>query len=436
MHDPPHRCAAGALDETGLLFSLDSGGSSSLLDQTSEYLFDVPTVSNTSLFAVSQILLNSAICAGTLMLPYCYTSGIAVAPLISLAFAALSYLSMHFMIACAHDVRAYDYRGLFDHCFGERFRWILNVMICLAQLGNLMIACNSIGDLLSRVVRSKNPIIGCPAFWIFLTTALVIFPLTWFRDMGRLDVASMASIGLVIVLIVHSLYWAIRDCVVLGFDPRHEFRVATTGRVLITALGVNSLAYMCHLNLFSCLATLRNCTVCRAYLVARVTIGAAFVLYNLFACPTWLDKFDALSKGTALDHYDSWNPLTIIAIVGVCCLFLLSSPVIIWPWRHAVNDLIFGDAPMTPRRWVALGGFLAFTAALLATLSDDILALCDIVGGLFSPMIVLGFPAAFYLKCKTRKTRTMKFLAGQHAVLTVVCIGSCMYDNVRKYAFD
>jgi amino acid permease len=424
------------LDDTGLLFSLESSAPSSFLDNTSDYLFDVPTLSNTSLFAVFQILLNSAICAGTLMLPYCYMSGIAVAPLISLAFAALSYLSMHFMIASAHEVRAYDYRGLFDHCFGERFRWILNVMISLVQLGNLMIACNSIGDLLSRIVRSKNPIIGCPAFWIFVTTTFVVFPLTWFRDIGRLDVASMASIGLVIVLIVHSLYWLIRDSIVLGFDPRHEFQVASSGRVLITALSVNSLAYMCHLNLFSCLATLKNCTVHRAHLVGRVTVGAAFVLYNLFACPTWLDKFDALSEGTALDHYDSRNPITIVAIVGVCCLFLLSSPVIIWPWRHAIDNLIFGDAPMTPRRWVALGGSLAFAAALLATLSDDILAFCDIVGGLFSPMIVLGFPAAFYLKCKSGKTRMMKYLTAQHLVLTVVCIGSCVYDNVREYAFD
>jgi hypothetical protein len=65
---------------------------------------------------------------------------------------------------------------------------------------------------------------------------------------------------------------------------------------------------------------------------------------------------------------------------------------------------------MTPKRWVALGGSLAFTAALLATLSDNILAFWNIVGGLFSPMIVLGFPAAFYLKCKSGKTRTMKCL--------------------------
>ena len=55
-----------------------------------EQIFDHPTEANSSFFHVFFILLNSAIGSGTLLVPYCYTSGIGTALIISAIFAFVS----------------------------------------------------------------------------------------------------------------------------------------------------------------------------------------------------------------------------------------------------------------------------------------------------------------------------------------------------------
>jgi amino acid permease len=177
-------------------------------------IFNYQTTPSTTMFGGFQILLNTTIGSGAVMVPYCFTVDVAMEFVISLIFAVLAWLSMHFLIEAARTAQKYDYQGLFDFCWGERKRWILDLFIVLTQFGALMIYAHWNVRLVALVVTSLVPnlplLFRQNAPWIFLIVALVICPLTFFRN-----IISFFSTFFVCVLILHSLYELIRDTPVM-----------------------------------------------------------------------------------------------------------------------------------------------------------------------------------------------------------------------------
>jgi hypothetical protein len=264
------------------------------------------------------------------MIPYCYTAGVVLALLVSALFAFLSFMSMHFMIEAAFAVRRYDYNGLFDHCFGRKRRWILNVCIALVQLGAFMIYCHWNGKLLCRLVNSNHVLIGADTFWIFLITTFIVYPLTFFRQISKLDKVSMMSFFFVVILISHSLYWLFKDYAKSGFDPQGQLRFFALERweVIVAAFGINCMAYNCHLNLFPCLESLRDCTLRRGHYLGALTMCTSFLLYNGLGLVTYLNKFDGLGPASVLEFFDKTNPFTMVTMCGVILVLVTSSPAV------------------------------------------------------------------------------------------------------------
>ena len=126
---------------------------SNILD---EPVFDIPVPGNSSMVGCVEILLNTALGSGTLMVPYCYTTGMVAAILISVLFAIIGYFALDLMIESSYYCKKYDYRGLFAHTFGKNRLWIVNVMIAIVQFGACTIYCHWNGRLISHVVNSDN----------------------------------------------------------------------------------------------------------------------------------------------------------------------------------------------------------------------------------------------------------------------------------------
>jgi amino acid permease len=415
-------------------------------------IFHYPTTASTGMFGGFQILLNTAIGSGALMVPYCFSVGIAMELIISLAFASLAWLSMHFLIEAARVAHKYDYQGLFDFCWGEKKRWILDLFIALTQFGALMIYAHWNGRLVGMVVGSLVPnlpnLLKQHSPWIFFIVAVVVFPLTFFRNIGKLDIVSFFSTFFVCVLIIHGLYELIRDVTGSGIPgytwdgagKREAFDFADGHwKVVITAFGVNALAFTCHINMFSVYEQLERPTVARVRRLGLIVFGAAFLLYNSFGLITYIDRPDDLyHSSTALDLYfqdrggRKVDPFAVVATLGVVVLLVGSSPVVLWALRNSVHHLIWGEKSPTQLRWIVLGGLLVFGPAFFASLSDDVVTYFDLVGGLVTPVITFFFPGLFYLKVVKKGPRWMKYLAGQHLVFTVVGAAASTYQVIDK----
>jgi amino acid permease len=348
---------------------------------------------------------------------------------------------MHFLISAGKEAKAYDYHGLFDLCFGRKRRWMVDMMIFLVQLGALMIYVHWMGKLFNRIIDVKNVILGSNQFWIFFITAVVVFPMTILRRISALDSFSAIATVFLLTLIINAAYWLVKDVKKHGFDPEGDFRWVDLSQwnIIISALAVNCMAFNCHINLFSCLEHLQNCTARRARITGAVTIAIVFLLYNAFGIVSYLDKFRELEKDSAIEHYDASDPMVIIATIGVIVVLLASGPLVCWGARNSLISMIWKDQAPSPLIWVSMGFGLCAVASLLAASSDDVILFFDLVGGIFCPVLVLLLPALFYLKCvKDRGGRVQSafwtVLAWVNMVSTVISIGVCGYQAVAEIA--
>ena len=399
-----------------------------------EQIFDHPTEANSSFLHVFFILLNSAIGSGTLLVPYCYTSGIGTALIISAIFAFVALSAMNFLIYSSTKIKRYDYHEMFEYCFGKKKVWILNIMIFLVQFGSSMIYSHWNGRLLNYLIGSKHWLFGSNEFYVYAVTALIAFPLTLFRSISALGKFTMLSICFIVVLITHAFYWFIKDKSQYGFDPRNELRFFDFKKynVIITALSVNSMAYNCHINLFSCLQHLKNSTIRRGKRFCYSVIIVAFILYNLFGLFTYLDLFNTLGNGSSLEYYKGKYWLTIFTICGVIFVLIISTPLVIWAARNSINMLIWKDKPMTNLRWICLGGGMCLLGSFLAASSDNVLLFFNVVGGLFTPTIIFLIPAIFYIKIIKNGPFIKRINAYFVAIFTICAIAACTYESVKQ----
>ena len=372
------------------------------------------------------------------MVPYCFTCGLGTALIISFFFAVLSYTSLLLLIDSSQNCHKYDYQGLFEYCFGQKRLWIVNTIIFLVQYGTVMIYCHWLGRLMNHIIKSSNFIIGSNAFWICSITAVFVFPLTIFREISALQNFTFLTIIFMFILIIHALYWFISDCKRDGFDPNHEFAVFNFKKydVIISALSVNALAYHCHLNLFSSLAHLQNCTVKRAHRLCGAVELCCFCLYNLFGLFSYLNLFNGIGPGSSLEFYPNANWFTTVATAGILVVLIISSPLMNWSCRISINGLIWKDKPWTNVRWVTIGGVICFSAAFLASTSEKIRLFFNIFGGLLMPVIEFLLPSIYYLKTRKENASLLRkiyciFLACFAVVAMVLCTYQAILDIIN-----
>ena len=396
-------------------------------------IFDMPTPGDSSMFGGFQILLNTCIGSGTLMVPYCFTTGVGTELIISAIFCLVAFMALYFLIEASQYSGTYDYFDIFRSCFGKKHLWFLNLSVFLVQWGTVVIYCLWNGRLLKKLVGSSNPILYSNAFWSFLIATFAIFPLTIFRSLAKLESFASISTFFILLLIVHAFYFFVHDLVQDGFDPAGEFQLFDfRTEVVISALSVNSMAFFCHLNLFSTLEHLKRPTLKRALSLCGLTNGVSYLLYSLFGLFSYLNLFDKIKAGSSLEYYTHPNWFTKVTIVGVVVVLIVSSPLVLWAARFGFNNLIWKDKPMTPIRWICIGGGLTLIAALLASSSEDVVFFFDIVGGFFTPTIEFVFPAIFFLKIQRGAPKWKIAIAVIVLVSSIVAIVACLYQAVKE----
>lgn len=407
--------------------STESKPSNFLEDQ----IFEKQENADQNMFGTFVILINTAIGSGCLMVPYCYRLGIAFALLIAIIIGCITFSTFCMMIEAAYITKKYDYRGLFTHLFNPKLIWIIDLFIFLVQIGSVMIYSNWDGVLVNRTLGFKVKVLNNDKFWNFVTTMLLAFPLTIPKSIAKLEIVASIGFMMIIVLIIHSLYWLIKDIKQYGFDPNGELVWARWDLfVFIPALGINTMSYNCIINLFPTLEHLRNCTVKRGFKLSGIVIGSCFLLYATFGICTYLDKFDVLSASSALELYPAYHPFTIVVTVCVVVILLISSPLMIWAARNSVDATLFKGKEMTTLRWVLTGFILCLISAALAATSSNILIFFNIVGGILIPIVTLMMPALFFLKATPGRKWYRTFQACVSIVFTIIAAIACTAQTV------
>ena len=426
------------LDNTGLLIETNPEQSDLNQNIEDQPIFHEPTPSDSTMWGSFQIMVNTAIGSGTLMVPYCYNVGIGLSLFISFFFAALCYFTLSFMAESGHFTHKYDYRGLFAFTFGKNRLWMVNTMIALVQFGASMIYSHWNGRLVPILIGTAGDgtIWSKNWFWIMLVCIIFVLPLISIKSIKKLESWAVLSSFCIILLICHAAYWFIIHTIRNGFDPNHKIKWFSFNEIIIASFAVNSMAYNCHLNYFSTLEHLKQATVGRGRKLALYTASASFVLYNLFGLFTYLDFFDTLGPTSPLEYYKEKSIFTKIVIFGLIFLLILSVPIVVWAARKSINSMFFNDTEFTPIRWFTIGALISIFAALLASTSDNVLLFFHIVGGMFTPTIIFFMPSFFYIKNQRNEPKWRILIAWFIALFTIVAAALCTYRaNSINYSF-
>jgi len=398
-----------------------------------EPIFDHVTPSDTNTLGAVQVLINTAIGSGTLMVPYCYTTGVGFSLIISLIFCFVGIFSQYFFVLSSRFTKKYDYHGLFCATFGEKHVWIVQTMIFLVQFGSCMIYCHWNGRLVPKVIGKSNDtgILGNHPFWIFVLAVTCVFPLVCLRSIKQLEKFAYLSSGCILLLIVHSIYWFFVGLHRHSVDIPSKIVWFKWSPILITCLSVNSMAYNCHMNLFPTLHHLERSTYKRSRsLIIWVMVGA-FVLYNLYGVFTYLFLFDSIGKGSALEAYTEKSLFTTLTIGGIVFDLIISVPIVIWAARTSINDMFFGNEPTT-LRWVTMGALLTLGTAIFASVSDNVVLFFDVVGGLFTPSLIFLLPCLFYLYNQKGEPYWRIVVACAVSIFSIVATIACTYQAIDE----
>ena len=288
--------------------------------------------SKSTFFGIFLILINTTIGSGTLLIPYCFNCGICLVLIVSFCLALVALWSLFNLIEASIQTGCKDYPTLFEHTFGRKWTWIMHTWIVLVLFGTVIIYVNWCGRLVKHIVisfinpeatsvfSSKNgypKIIENEVFWNCITALFLIFPLTIFRHLDKLQSWSGVALFFICLLLSHAIYWFVKGMISDGFDPENRIVYFKINKQLVSTFSVNAMAYDCHCNIFGAIEIFERPTRKRLRSMVSLVVFTSFLLYNLFGLFTYLHLFDKLGPGAAVEFYPIKNWFTKITVFGV-----------------------------------------------------------------------------------------------------------------------
>ena len=366
-------------------------------------------------FGIFVLLINTTIGSGTLLIPYCFKSGLALVLIVSFLMALVALWSLWILVESGYVTKCYDYTSLFSKTFGKKYSWIMDLWITLVLFGTIIIYILWIGRLIKHIIPFKNNLFSNNIFINFLSTTFLIFPLTFFKSMKKLETWSGLAVFFIFWLLIFSIYWFIKGILIEGFQS-NKIIYFNFGKQLISTFGIQSMAFDSHCNIFSALKHFNNPNKFRYRSLITFVIFSSFILYNLFGLFTYLHLFDKLGPGASLEYYPLNNWFTKLTILGVIFILILGAPMMVFPTRNSILGL-FNIFKPNWLQWNLIGFFLVYLATIFASISNNIIFFFDLVGGLMTPGFIFTLPSIFYLKI----VKNIKWYEYIFTILTIIC---------------
>uniref|UniRef100_A0A8C9SPW2 Solute carrier family 38 member 5 n=1 Tax=Scleropages formosus TaxID=113540 RepID=A0A8C9SPW2_SCLFO len=159
-------------------------------------------------------------------------------------------------------------------------------------------------------------------------------------------------------------------------------------------------AFVCHPEVLPIYTELREPTRRRMQNVANISIVAMFVMYFLTAVFGYL-TFYATVEAELLHTYIQVDPLdTVILCVRLAVLMAvtLTVPVVLFPIRRAVQQLLCPEKPFHWARHIGIAVCFLFLVNLLVIYVPNIRDIFGLIGATSAPSLIFILPGIFYLR--------------------------------------
>ncbi|CAL8382144.1 unnamed protein product [Boreogadus saida] len=167
---------------------------------------------------------------------------------------------------------------------------------------------------------------------------------------------------------------------------------------LMKQLGV--LGYTVALPVLLVFSSSQHPTKKRMQHVSNISIAVMYTMYflaALFGYLTFYGEVEAelLHTYSRIDPYDT---LILCVRVAVLVAVTLTVPIVLFPVRRAIQQMLFPNKTFNWPRHVAIAVVLLSLINLLVIFAPNILGIFGIIGATSAPCLIFIFPAVFYLR--------------------------------------
>ncbi|XP_053174314.1 sodium-coupled neutral amino acid transporter 3-like [Scomber japonicus] len=377
--------------------------------------FEGKTSFGMSVFNLSNAIMGS----GILGLSYAMSNtGIVLFLVLLTCIACLSCYSVHLLLRSAGvvGIRAYEQLGL--RAFGHTGKIIAAVIITLHNIGAMSSYLFIVKSELPLVIQAFLGQTSSSDDWfmngnylIIIVTACIILPLALMKHLGYLGYTSGFSLSCMVFFLTSVIYKRFNIACPLEVFGNHTVspvvpdnsctaKFFTINQETAYTIPILAFAFVCHPEVLPIYTELSNPTKRRMQNIGNVSILGMFTMYFFTAIFGYL-TFYGNTEAELLHTYSKVDPLdTLILCVRLAVLMAvtLTVPVVLFPIRRALLQLLFPGKPFHWLHHIAIAVCLLFAVNLLVILVPNIRDIFGITGATTAPCLIFILPGLFYIR--------------------------------------
>ncbi|XP_044208494.1 sodium-coupled neutral amino acid transporter 3-like [Thunnus albacares] len=381
--------------------------------------FEGKTSFGMSIFNLSNAIMGS----GILGLAFAMANtGIILFLILLLSIAILSAYSIHLLLKSAGVVGIRAYEQLGNRAFGPPGKMLAGCIITIHNIGAmssyLFIVKSELPLVIRAFLQSENTHTGewflNGNYLIIIVSVLIILPLALMKELGYLGYTSGFSLSCMLFFLISVIYKKFNiQCPLENHDVTPidnytginstdfcEAKLFTTNSETAYTIPILAFAFVCHPEVLPIYTELRDATKKRMQAVANISILAMFVMYLLTALFGYLTFYGAV-ESELLHTYSREGPSDVLILcvrLAVLMAVTLTVPVVLFPIRRAVLQIIFPEKPFHWARHIAIAFCLIFLVNLLVIFVPSIRDIFGLIGATSAPSLIFILPGIFYIR--------------------------------------
>lgn len=182
-----------------------------------------------------------------------------------------------------------------------------------------------------------------------------------------------------------------------GFNRSCEPQMFTVDSQMFYTVSIMAFAFVCHPEVLPIYTELSRPSKQRMQAVANVSIGAMFIMYGLTATFGYLTFYSSV-EAEMLQMYSQQDLLILCVRLAVLLAVTLTVPIVLFPIRRALQQLIFPSKAFSWPRHVAIALIILVLVNVLVICVPTIKDIFGVIGSTSAPSLIFILPSVFYLR--------------------------------------
>uniref|UniRef100_A0A452FRQ1 Solute carrier family 38 member 3 n=1 Tax=Capra hircus TaxID=9925 RepID=A0A452FRQ1_CAPHI len=291
-------------------------------------------------------------------------------------------------------------------------------------------------------------------YLVILVSVVVILPLALMRQLGYLGYSSGFSLSCMMFFLIAVIYKKFHVPCPLspnvanmtgnvslveinkdeaGLQAKTEAGAAfctpsyfTLNTQTAYTIPIMAFAFVCHPEVLPIYTELKDPSKRKMQRISNLSIAVMYVMYFLAALFGYLTFYDGV-ESELLHTYSKVDPFDVLILcvrVAVLTAVTLTVPIVLFPVRRALQQMLFPDREFSWLRHVLIAVGLLTCINLLVIFAPNILGIFGVIGATSAPCLIFIFPAIFYFRIipteKEPARSTPKILALCFAALGIL----------------